>query len=61
MNRQMDRKAAGLAPHPMPPHAAPRYGIVKEKFEVLSASFLPLPVGGSPIFLPHTLKNEYFL
>ena len=51
------QKVVSLAPDPVLQHAAPPYGIVKEKSEVLSASFLPSPVGGSPIFLPLTLKK----
>jgi hypothetical protein len=52
------QKVFSLAPDPVLQHAAPRYGIVK--VEVLSASSLPSPVGGSPILLLYILKNENF-
>ena len=57
--REPTRQAEACAT-PGAAHAAPRYGMVIEKYEDLSASFLPSPVGGSPILLPYILINENF-
>ena len=41
MRRHTAQKVVGLAPDLLLQHAAPRYGIVKEKFEVYLPAFSP--------------------